>query len=163
MVRDYRRKKASLLSFCFLIFLVLRYLCETFLKKSIYPTSSYLQKLEGGLDIEIPNLQVTFAPTNVSYSILIWKVYKKCIFISLSVYNRRLNLYINKDLQKNCSLSLELSFPTVDNVLDSDCFEKKKSPFCTVDDVLYGDCLDHTDQNPRKVEHKEHDHLQREW
>ena len=111
VVRDYRRKKASLLSFCFWIFLVLRYLCETFLKKSIYPTSSYLQKLEGGLDIEIPNLQVTFAPTNVSYSILIWKAYKKCIFISLSVYNRRLNLYINQDLQKNCSLSIELPLP----------------------------------------------------
>ena len=115
------------------------------------------------MDIEIPNLQVTFAPTNVSHSILIWKVYKKYILMSLSVYNRRLNLYINKDLQKNCSLSLELSFPTVDNVLDSDCFEQKKSPFCTVDDVLYCDCLDHTNQNPRKVEHKEHDHLQREW
>ena len=98
VVKDYRRKKASMLSFCFWISLVLRYLCETFLKKSIYPTLSYLQKLEGGLDIEIPNLQVTFAPTNVSYSILIWKVYKKYILMSLSVYNRRLNLYINQDL-----------------------------------------------------------------
>ena len=52
------------------------------------------------MDIEIPNLQVTFAPTNVSYSILIWKVYKKYTLMSLSVYNRRLNYTLTKISRK---------------------------------------------------------------
>ena len=97
-------KKASLLPFCFLISLLSRYLCETFLKKSTYPLSSYLQKLEGRLDVEIPNLQVTFAPTNVSYSI---QVYKKA----------------EKIRHQFPILVCHLSYPSV--VLDGNGFEQK--------------------------------------
>ena len=83
--------------------------------------------------------------------------------MSLSVYNRRLN-YILTKIGRNivvCRLNY-LSPQLIMCWIVTASNKKKKSPFCTVDDVLYGDCLDHTDQNPRKVEHKEHDHLQRE-
>lgn len=94
-------KKASLLPFCFLISLLSRYLCETFLKKSTYPLSSYLQKLEGRLDVEIPNLQVTFAPSNISYSIVMEGLQKIHLCVLEHLYQEIEFVYKTKISRKN--------------------------------------------------------------